>query len=675
MKINKILLLLLLPLLVFSCARMGQPDGGWFDEEPPRVVSAMPADKSYGNSSKKVVILFDEFIKLENPTEKVVISPPQIEQPEIKAAGRRIVIELKDSLKENTTYTIDFSDAISDNNEGNPMGNYTYSFSTGSEIDTLEISGSVLSADNLEPVKGTLVGIYRMEDFENAGDSAFLDPFKHKPLLRVSNTDSRGRFIIRGIAPGSYRVFALQDNDQNFCYTQASEALAFNHDIIVPSSKPDTRPDTIWQDSLHIKDIVRVPYTHFLPDNIVLRLFTKEPNERYFMKAERREESNFTLYFTGPSDSMPVIKGLNFNSDEAFHIESSPKKDTLTYWLRDTALINQDTLRFSMTHMATDTAGVLTMMTDTMEVLAKTPYAKRMKKLKDDMEAWYKALEKKRKKGEEVTDTIYPIVKNLSPKFNIEQQMSPIGKIKIEVPTPLARIDTSAIHLYVKKGEDWYNAPFRLQPQNTGWDINRKLELIAEWQPELEYSFEVDSLAFEDIYGMKSKASKSGLMIKGLDSYCSIFVNVSGVTLPPPVVADSLGNGGVNPKIVVQLIDKSEGVVMQSPVVNGLAEFYYVNPGEMYMRAFVDANDNNRWDTGDYDNDLQPEDVYYYPEKIETRAKWDLTLTWNMTRVPIENQKPSAITKQKGDKQKTIRQRNAQRARDLGIKLPESLKK
>ena len=179
-------------LLLASCAKMGQPDGGWFDETPPKVIGASPEDKGVNVTSKKINIYFDEYVKIDNPTEKVVVSPPQIEVPEIKTAGKKIQVSLVDSLKPNTTYTIDFSDAISDNNENNPMGNYTYSFSTGEKIDTMEVSGYVLESENLEPIKGILVGLYC-----DTADSAF----RTKPMLRVSRTDSRGRFVIKGVAP------------------------------------------------------------------------------------------------------------------------------------------------------------------------------------------------------------------------------------------------------------------------------------------------------------------------------------------------------------------------------------------------------------------------------------------------------------------------------------------
>ena len=276
-------------LLFIGCARMGQPDGGWYDDEPPKVIGSTPADRSVNVSSQKITILFDEFIKLEDATNKVIVSPPQLEMPEIKAAGKKIVVELKDSLKENTTYTIDFSDAISDNNEGNPMGNYTYSFSTGERIDTFEVSGYVLDASDLEPVKGILVGLY-----DDLADSAF----KTKPMIRVSRTDSRGRFVVKGVAPGTYRAYALQDADGDFLFGQKGEMIAYSHQTFEPGSKPDVRIDTVWRDSLHIDQLRQVPYTHFLPDDITLLAFTQIQTDRYLVKTERKDANKISMFFS-----------------------------------------------------------------------------------------------------------------------------------------------------------------------------------------------------------------------------------------------------------------------------------------------------------------------------------------------------------------------------------------
>lgn len=628
---------LLVFLLLVSCAKMGQPDGGWFDETPPKVIGASPADGAVNVNQKKINIYFDEFIKLDNPSEKVVVSPPQLEQPEIKGAGRRIQISLVDSLKANTTYTIDFSDAISDNNEGNPMGNYTYSFSTGAAIDTMEVSGHVLESENLEPVKGILVGLYA-----DHADSAF----RTKPMLRVSRTDSRGRFVIKGVAPGSYRIYALQDQDGDYKFSQKSEKIAFSHDIIVPSCKPDVRQDTTWVDSLHIKSIDQVDYIHFLPDNIVLRAFTEPLTDRFFLKAERQKANSFTLFFSYGDSILPQIKGLNFDAENAFLVEASEKKDTITYWLKDTALVNQDTLLMDITYRMTDSTGVLVNKTDSaQEILSKEPYAKRMKNMEKELAAWTKKQEKKKKKGEPYDSVME--VKPLDVQLSVSSQFDPDQNVIFSFPTPLAKVDTAAIHLYAKHDTLWYRAPMEFLPLE-----NRKYELRGEWRPDIEYSLEVDSAAFEDIYGLASKPIKQGFKVNSLDTYGTLLVNITSLHDLP---------------LIVQLLDAQDKVVKETKTVNGVAEFYYLKPQKYYMRLIVDRNNNGKWDTGNYDNDQQAEEVYYYPEAIECKAKWDLTESWDPLVRELSLQKPGAITKQKPDKEKKVKNQNVQRAAKLGI--------
>lgn len=628
---------LLVFLLLVSCAKMGQPDGGWFDETPPKVIGASPADGAVNVNQKKINIYFDEFIKLDNPSEKVVVSPPQLEQPEIKGAGRRIQISLVDSLKANTTYTIDFSDAISDNNEGNPMGNYTYSFSTGAAIDTMEVSGHVLESENLEPVKGILVGLYA-----DHADSAF----RTKPMLRVSRTDSRGRFVIKGVAPGSYRIYALQDQDGDYKFSQKSEKIAFSHDIIVPSCKPDVRQDTTWVDSLHIKSIDQVDYIHFLPDNIVLRAFTEPLTDRFFLKAERQKANSFTLFFSYGDSILPQIKGLNFDAENAFLVEASEKKDTITYWLKDTALVNQDTLLMDITYRMTDSTGVLVNKTDSaQEILSREPYAKRMKNMEKELAAWTKKQEKKKKKGEPYDSVME--VKPLDVQLSVSSQFDPDQNVIFSFPTPLAKVDTAAIHLYAKHDTLWYRAPMEFLPLE-----NRKYELRGEWRPDIEYSLEVDSAAFEDIYGLASKPIKQGFKVNSLDTYGTLLVNITSLHDLP---------------LIVQLLDAQDKVVKETKTVNGVAEFYYLKPQKYYMRLIVDRNNNGKWDTGNYASDQQAEEVYYYPEAIECKAKWDLTESWDPLARELSLQKPGAITKQKPDKEKKVKNQNVQRAAKLGI--------
>ena len=633
-------------LMLSACARMGNPDGGWFDEQPPRVVGSMPKEQSIGIGNKKITIFFDEYIKLDNPSEKVVISPPQLEQADIRTHGKRITVELKDSLKPNTTYTVDFSDAISDNNEGNPMGNYTFTFSTGDHIDTLEVGGTVLEAENLEPIKGTLVGLYDIGD--GSSDFSATDTLlRSAPMQRVSRTDSRGRFHVKGVAPGRYRVFALQDVDANYVWNAKSEKVAFLHTVVVPTSKPDVRQDTLWRDSLHIADIVQTGYTHFLPDDLVLRAFTEKQTDRYYIKSERTEANNFKIYFSYGHEKLPRIRPLDFDSTSTIIVEPTVNQDTITYWLADTALVNRDTLTVEMNYFANDTTGVLREHTDTLTLLSKQPYSRRLKQQQEAFEKWQKQQERRRKRGQPVQESMP--APDLKMEYMVPSGLDPDHNLTFKSPTPLVKADTAAIHLYQKIDTLWYRAHY-LFGEKPGYP--RNYQLISEWQPGSEYSLEIDSAAFVDIYGTASRAYKQGFKVRSTDEYATVVITLSGMN-------------GKN--AVVELLSQSDKPVKKTTAEGGVATFYYVKPGTYYMRMFVDENNNGLWDTGSYTELRQPEPCYYYPGKLECRAKWDLRQTWDPTAKPLDRQKPSEILQQKGEQQRKIRQRNADRARSMGV--------
>ena len=640
---------ILVVMMMTGCARMGQPDGGWYDDRPPQIIATTPADNGTGVKDKKVVITFDEYIKVEDATNKVVVSPPQLEVPEIKGAGKKIIVELKDSLKENTTYTVDFSDAITDNNEGNPLGNYTFTFSTGAQVDTMEVAGTILDASNLEPVKSILVGLYA--DLE---DSVFTT----KPLLRVSRTDSRGRFVIRGVARGKYRVYALQDMDGDYRYSQKGEMIAFSDRIIDPTCGPDVRQDTVWRDSLRIDTIIRRGYIHFYPDDVVLRAFTQELTDRYMIKSQRQEPERLQFFFSYGSDSLPTLRGLNFDADSAFIVDASIKKDTITYWLRDTSLVNTDSLEIEYSYYATDTLGQLVAKTDTMLMVPKVSYEKRMKMHAKELEKWMKKQEKMKKRGEPYDSIWKP--QPLDIKVNGPSALTPESNIYFTMPAPLVRCDTSMIHLYAKVDTLWVPQPFGWK-QTEGSILTYRFE--AEWELGKEYSLEVDSAAFESIYGLVNDKKKSGLKCKKEDEFGSLVVKLTGIP-------DSL-------TAMVQMINNSDAVVKEArTLADGSAEFFWLNEGKYYLRAFIDRNGNGKWDTGDFHQGLQPEEMYYLPKEVEIKANWDITTQWDLLQAPLDRQKPLAITKQKPEKEKQLKNRNKTRAEQLGIpfdKIPSEV--
>ncbi len=653
--IIRLTLLMVLGIIV-GCARMGSPDGGWYDEKPPVVMRTSPDNGATGVKQKRVTICFDEFVTLDNATENVIISPPQTEQPDIKVKGKDIIVNLKDSLKEATTYTIDFSDAIKDNNEGNPLGNYTFTFSTGDAIDTMQVGGYVLDAETLEPIQGTQVGLYLVGDTDEA-DSTVIRRFTTEPMLRVSRTDQSGHFTIKGVKPGRYRVYALKDVDNNFMLTPGSgEQMAFLDETIVPSVFDDTRQDTTMLDSLRIKDIQMVRYKHFMPDNIVLRAFTEPRTDRAFIKNDRQEAEKFTVYFSYGDSLLPQIRGLNFDFDGKYIVEASQKNDTVSYWLTDTSLVNTDSLEIEMTYRMTDTLGVLQQQTDTLMLLPKVSFEKRQKDKLKELETWEKQQTKRKKRGEP-----YDSIKAPDPlKMNIiaKSQFDPDRNITLEFATPLARVDTSMIHLYVERDSTWYNTEWQIREKpNTN---ARTLEILSKWEPGLQYSFETDSTAFADIYGKVTKKEKFGMKVKSLDEYGTFQMNIPSLA-------------GKN--LVCQLLEADGKVAKEVNTTTGVAKFIYLDEKEYYLKVIVDDNGNGVWDTGKFGSMLQPEQVYYYPKEINCRAKWDITETWNPNDRPLNQMKPSKLLKTKSSqKTRTKQNRNLRRAQDKGIELPDYLK-
>ena len=617
--IRKVLAVVTVIAALYSCASIGRPDGGPLDETPPRFIGSTPAAGALNNTKTKVSLSFDEFIKLEKANEKVVISPPQVQQPEIKASGKKISVNLLDSLKPNTTYTIDFSDAIVDNNEGNPLGNFAFTFSTGSAIDTMEVSGTLLEASNLEPVKGMLVGMH-----SNLSDTAFTK----LPFDRVARTDSRGHFTIRGVAPGKYRIFGLMDADQNFAFSQKSEALAFNDSLVIPRWEERIRQDTTWVDSLTIDTVVERKYTYYLPDNVILRSFKEDLFSQYLVKNERLTPEKFTLYFAAKADTLPVLKGLNFDERDAFIIEKNLTNDTIHYWVKDSLLYKQDTLSLSLNYLYTDTLNQLVPRTDTLNLVAKT-----VKKAVDEPK------KKKKKKGEEEEPKR---TKFLHVSTYIPSTMDVYDYISLSFDEPIASFDSAAIHLKQKVDTLWEDIPFTFEQDSLQL---RKYNLYYEWEPTREYEFSVDSTAFHGIYGLFTDKIKQNIKVRSLEEYGAIYFNVSG--------CDSIA--------FVELLDTQDKVVRKVPVVNGQADFYFLNPGKYCARLINDTNGNGVWDSGEYETKRQPEMVYYYPQILEPKANWEVEQTWDVKALPLDKQKPDELKKQKPDEDKKKKDRNNNR--------------
>lgn len=681
-RLIRLLTVFMLGCLLYACANIGRPDGGPIDETPPHFLESNPGLKAVNNNKKKIVLHFDENIKVEKITENVVVSPPQIKMPEIKASGKHIRINLNDTLIQNMTYTVDFTDAIVDNNEGNPLGNFTYSFSTGDKIDTLEVSGYVLNAEDLEPVKGMLVGLY-----DNLSDTAFTT----LPFQRVGRTDSRGHFVIRGIAPGKYHIFGLKDNDQNYRFSQVKENIAFIDSMIVPSCKADFRQDTTMIDSITIDTIRTVNYTHYFPDNIVLRSFLERDPFQYLKRTSRPVPWQLCIQFATQAKTLPKLRGLDCDLKDKLVIEKTARLDSIIYWVKDTTLIQQDTLKVEATYMATDTLNKMVVKIDTISFAVPSKYKRKVKeeekkrrekrkKQEDELEELSKTVEDIKRDYEKnhqdllenptdnsliFNDSIAFLdvqsavqekeefeadmnkSKMLEIKIDMKSPLDVYGSIHLVFKEPLASIDSSAIHLVQKVDSTWQEIDYKMIH-----DENHLLEykLYSQWKPDIEYSLNLDSMAFVGLYNTCTEKKEQNFKTHSLEDYGEIYFNITGVY-------DSS---------YVQLLDPSGKVVRQQRVKEGKADFYYLEPGEYGARLVVDSNSNGVWDTGNFAKRIAPEMVYYYSKIIKLKAQWELEQDWIVKEIPLFNQKPSEMIKQKPEvrkKRSRKDQRNQSRSR------------
>lgn len=597
--------------VMYSCANIGNPSGGPIDKTPPIFMRSNPTPNAVNVKDRKIEIFFDEIVTLKDPSTKIIVSPAQTEMPRMSALGRKVTVELVDSLMPNTTYTIDFSNSIQDNNEGNAIDNFAFAFSTGSVIDSMRVSGYVLDSRTLEPMQSVVVGLQ-----SNLADSAF-----HKEKLqRVALTNDRGQFTIRNVSPGSYHIFALKDLDRDYKFGNPTEDIAFLDSIIVPSIGSREAADTVYNDLNEIDTIMRATRPAYFPNDILLSMFNEDRKSQYLANNLRVDSTRISLTFAAASDTLPSLSivGRNDVPDQWYTLERSQTNDTLTYWIRPPHLVSADTLIVATTYLRTDTASNLSWGTDTLKFTFQRQKAK------------------KKKKNEE-TDSLEQIrFMELHPLANGTQEV--YAPLLLQTGTPIERYSREAFHLQRKLQNDttFYPAEIKSIALRDSTLSRRDLMLKVDWEPGAAYTLAVDSLAMTDIYGLQTKPLKVDFNVRKMEEYGNIVFNI-------PAVRDSA---------IVELLDGTEKIVLRAPVKSHRAELLNLLPGKYYARLFIDRNGNGKYDTGNYDMHLQPEETVYYPGAINLKKNWDVEQTWDIYATPIDKQKPEAIKKNKPERKK-----------------------
>ena len=606
-----IIIIAVIAAVLYSCANIGNPTGGMIDKTPPIFVRSNPMPNAVNVKDRKIELFFDEIVTLKDPSTKIIVSPAQTEMPQMNASGKKVTIELIDTLLPNTTYTIDFSNSIQDNNEGNPLENFAFAFSTGDYIDSLRVAGYVIDSRTLEPMKGIIVGMN-----SNHSDSAFITD----KLQRVAITNDRGQFTIRNAHPGSYRLFALGDLDRDFRFGNPQEDIAFCDSLITPWVSTKEVNDTLFSADNKVDTITTRTRPDYHPNDLLLNLFNENRKSQYLANNSRIDSTRISIIFAAPSDTLPLLSIIDRKDVPAdwYTLERSLTNDTLTYWIRPSHLVSSDTLRTTLTYLRTDSLNRLSPATDTLQFTFQRPKAK------------------KKKKNEE-EDSV-PKIPTMDIRSLTQQTHEIYAPLILESTTPIERFDTTAFHLQQKaEGDSVYRDVEKYAVALRDTSLNRRTIVVRHrWESGGAYRLLVDSLGVEDIYGLFSKTIKQDFSVRKMEEYGNLIFNI-------PEVKDSA---------IVELLDGQEKVVLSVPVKNHKAELINILPATYYARLYLDANGNGKYDTGCYIEHRQPETSFYYPGAIKVKKNWDIDQTWNIYDTPVDRQKPDTIKKNKPEKKK-----------------------
>jgi hypothetical protein len=631
----------LLSCILLACANIGNPNGGPYDEDPPKFIGAKPSINQLNFKGKKIEVFFDEYISIDNPSENVIVTPPQKQSPFIQAVGKKVTVELKDTMIENTTYTIDFTGSIVDNNEKNALENFCFAFSTGEVLDTMQVSGVLINARDLEPVQKTLVGIH-----SNLSDTAFTQT----PFLRTSKTDERGRFTIRNITPGQYHIFALEDKNRNYAYDKNNdEALAFYDSIIIPVCERGLVPDTIWKDTITVDTVLMVEKTLFYPDDLVLWFFTDSvaPRQR-MLKPERSQDYVFTLKFNAPMDTFPVPVPLNFEPrDSLWYIAQrgeGAESFSIDYWIPDSAIYKIDTLSVGISYMKNNDSipELMELQTDTISLVNRNAVPKKKKPTR-------KKQTKIRPSGESSTDSLPAEEKE--PVIPLQVAVTPSGTlnpydiISVRFNEPVMEVHKECFRLEIRVDTLWEPASFELEKDSL---LAMVYHILRPLKYDEQYRLTLDSATLCGVYGHCNDSLTVGMAVKGEKEYGYLAIAIQG--LPPS--ADSTRAVPA----FVELLNEGDAPVAKALVENETAIFKDMNPGKYYARIILDTNGNGVWDAGNYEKKQQPEQVFYFMQQFEVLQNWKIEEIWDV-RQSIPGNKPHELVKNK-PKEETKKKRD-----------------
>lgn len=615
-----IVVLLFASAFLSRCASMMAPTGGPKDTLPPVIVNMTPDNFSTDRPTvghPKIYIEFDEFVQLKDQQKEFFTSPQMKKKPTLTLRGRGVVIQLRDTLEANTTYALNFGSALRDNNEGNPLYSMRYVFSTGPEIDSMILSGYTADAYKADSVSKTFVWFFPADSVENVAeyDSTI---FKYKPAV-IARAENNGIFIAQNLKPVSYRVYAVQDKNDNQMYEPGTDQVGFLDGTYNPAELPDF---AMWFDSLR-------HYVSAEPQ-LYLRMFTDKQFRRQLLaQAERPLQHKAMLYFSAPH---PQIDSIRFDSipEGGFIVEPQTLgRDTLALWFTVPSAELPDTIRGSVTYYRHDSVNLLQRVTEPLKLSWHFIETKEQQRKREK-------LERERRKAEEAGEE-WTEPKPDNPfgfKLPLSGEVNPENHLTVDFDYPLARVDSAALLLTVTRSDKSVeDIPLHFVPDTASL---RRWHLRAPWKPDGQYTLTIPEGAITDIAGFSNDSIVGKYTVSDPEKFATVKIAVEG-------------RPGM--QYIVQLLDGG-GVLKQERrnVVSGPVQFNYVPPGEIKFRIIEDVNGNGRWDSGDVVARRQPERAEMFAdsngeETFATKANWDIEFTMDMGRIfaPVTMQSLSRL--------------------------------
>jgi hypothetical protein len=576
-------------LTLVRCAHPLAPTGGLKDEDPPVVVESQPANYSTNFDRKNIIITFDEFVKLDNLQQQLLVSPPTDKLPEIKLRGKSLVIKFLEDLRPETTYSVYFGDAVVDLSESNPIPGFTFVFSTGSILDSMTLTGQVRAAFDLKPAEETFVMLYIDDNDTIPVDSL---PYRIRPYY-ITRTNKLGFYRFQNLRNEQYKMFALTDMNSNFIFDMPGEAIAYADSMIKPEFiKPPVIDTLVKIDSLTVQpvdslleisdkkpEINRDSLIQMTDNSRFLYLFNEVDSTQKLLRAELTKAGLITFAFRYPArdilvesmhplpDSFQLLKYYSKNADSLYWYFSQHVLDSLTIHVTHDTLIN-DTINMSL-----------------------TPRAKPVKR---------------GSKKDVVSDALQFTSTAKNKKLDLDKPLI------LNFEEPVMNYQMRDTNRFISNKDTLYN-----QLSFTKLDsIGLHYRLNEEFEAGGSYDISVPDSVFFGFSGKKNDTILISFKVPTLEDYGKLIVELQ---------LDSAE------KLIVQLINPKELVLEEKVVINsGKVIFSNLTPGKYKIKAIQDRNGNGRWDTGNYLQKIQPERVLYFTKELDIRANWDFEEEWDL---------------------------------------------